>query len=261
MRTLSQSNFLKIIEGRDYEFLINGYPFDLRESVHLVNRQLHSQHHYHFKNCRLSTFTVSDTDISSHWSFENCQFDELVVESSRVANFEFHNCIMGDVLYKSNEDAGVLKIHGCKINYLEYLSNPKFDLLHIGCNNLLDKVNIIDNGAKNTDDSKFYLCPEKFNAIRIERLAASKLEIGTFGEYSNLFLSEIQTDHLLLRNCNNKNSKVTFKRVSPKSQKGSVLQFLDSTIGASVFENDFFNSYLSVEYKNSSITNFALASS
>tara|TARA_R110001592_G_scaffold343906_1_gene634787 strand:+ start:6447 stop:7232 length:786 start_codon:yes stop_codon:yes gene_type:complete len=259
MRALSQSDFLKVIEGRDYEFLINGYPFKLKESVHLSDGQFHSQHKYHFKNCRLPKLIVSGTDISSQWSFENCVFDELVIESSSVANIEFENCVIGDLVYKFNQNAGALKIHACKVNHLEYLSNSKFDLLHIGCNNLLDKVNILNNGAENTDESEFYLCPEKFNAIRIENLTASKLEIGTFGEYSNLFLSEIKTDHLLLRNCNSKNSKVVFKKVRPKSKNRGVLQFLDSTISASVFDNDFFKSYFSVEYKNSSIDSFSLA--
>lgn len=258
MRALNQSDFLKIIEGRDYEFLINGYPFELKESVCLSNQQFHSQHNYHFKNCRLPKLIVSETDVLSRWSFENCHFDELVIESSNVTNIEFENCIIDDLMYRFNQNAGALKINACKVNHLEYLSNSKFDLLHIGCNNLLDKVNILNNGSENTDESEFYLCPEKFNAIRIEKLTASKLEIGTFGEYSNLFLNEIRTDHLLLRNCNSKNSKVVFKKVRPKSQNRGVLQFMDSTIGASVFENDFFKSYFSVEYKNSSIDNFAL---
>ncbi|WP_157716194.1 hypothetical protein [Roseivirga echinicomitans] len=200
---------------------------------------------------------VSETDISSRWSFENCHFDELIIESSTVANIEFENCVIGDLMYKFNRNAGALKIHSCKVNHLEYLSNSKFDVLHIGCNNLLDKVNILNNGAENTGESEFYLCPEKFNAIRIEKLTASKLEIGTFGEYSNLFLNEIRTDHLLLRNCYSKNANVIFKKVRPKSENRGVLQFMDSTIGASVFENDFFKSYFSVEYKNSSIDNFA----
>lgn len=261
MRTLSQSNFLKIIEGKDYEFLINGYPFDLKSPVHLANQHFYSQHFYHFKNCRLPKLTVSETHVSSHWSFENCQFDELVIESSRVTNLEFYDCVIGSLLYRFNEDAGVLKINACKINRLEYLSNSKFDLLHIGCNNLLDKVNIVNNGVKNTDESKFFLCPEKFNTIRIEKLTASKLEIGTFGEYSNLFLYEIKTDHLLLKNCHSKKSKVVFKKVSPKNQNKGVLQFLDSTIGDSVFESDFFKSYFSVEYKNSSVGDYVLAGS
>ncbi|KYG82040.1 hypothetical protein EV198_2651 [Roseivirga ehrenbergii] len=258
MRALSQSNFLKIIEGKDYDFLINGFAFSLKESVHLSNGQFHSPHIYHFKNCRFPELVVSESDISSHWIFENCQFNEVAIESSRVANIEFENCVISDLVYKFNPDAGALRIHACKIDHLEYLSNSKFHSLHIGCNNLLDKVNILNNGIDNTSTSEFYLCPEKFNAIRVERLTASKMEIGTFGEYSNLFLNEIHADHLLLRNCHSKNSKVVFKKIKPKSESGGLLQLLDSTIGASVFEDDFFKSFFSVEYKNSTIDNYAL---
>ncbi|KOF02699.1 hypothetical protein OB69_10305 [Roseivirga seohaensis subsp. aquiponti] len=258
MRTLSQSNFIKIIEGKDYDFLINGFAFSLKEPVQLENGQFHSQHIYHFKNCRLPQLIVSESDVSSQWVFENCQIDEVAIESSRVANIQFENCVIGDLVYKFNPDAGALRIHACKIDHLEYLSNSKFHSLYIGCNNLLDKVNILNNGIDNTSASEFYLCPEKFNAIRIEKLTASKMEIGTFGEYSNLYLNEIRADHLLLRNCHSNNSKVIFKRIRPKSKNGGLLQLIDSTVGASVFEDDFFKSYFSVEYKNSTIDSFAL---
>ncbi|MGW8122335.1 hypothetical protein ACV07N_06700 [Roseivirga echinicomitans] len=253
MRNLSQYNFLKIVEGRDYEFLINGYPFTLKEAVHLENGQFHSPHKYYFKGCRYSTLKISDTKISSHWSFQNCHIDELVVSSSSVASFEFKNCVIGNLIYKSNNDAGILEINASKINQLEYLSNTKFKTLHIGCDNFLDKVNILDNGAANTEESNFYLCPEEFNAIRIERLTSSVLEIGTFGEYSNLFLNEVIVDHLRLKNCHSKNSEVLFKKVRPRHKSEGVLQFLDSTIDVSVFENDFIKSYPNVEYANSSI--------
>ena len=253
MRNINPSEFAKIIEGRDYEFLINGYGFRLKHDVELRRLMLDSRHIFRFQGCHFQSLSIEDSNLSSRWIFDNCSFKEIRVKSSRINRLELTNCIIEDFSYEDNSQAGTLKIGACRIKMLRYLKNLKFSRLEIGCENLLDQVEIKENGINNSISSSFYLCPEKFNQIRIDDFSVHDFEIGTFGEYSNLHLNKINADSVTLRNCNSDNSTVLFQNFSPLKKKAGLLKLANSKIRHSVFDKDFFKNFLSVEITNSEV--------
>jgi len=171
MRSITSFGFLKIVEGCDYEFLIEGFAFNVQHNIKINNGSFHSFHTFQFKGCSFKSLIISNSEISSHWVFENCYIQSLVINSSVVKNIDFRNCRIQRLEYSRNKDAGDLTVSACRIKTLEYIDNLKFTNLNIGCQNLLDRVNILNNGSESDQESSFYLCPEKFNEIKIDHFS------------------------------------------------------------------------------------------
>lgn len=258
MRKIGESVFLKIVDGKDYEFLINGYAFEMGECISISSCDIASPHNLLFKGCKFKSMALFEVQIGPSLTFQNCRFKDFIIDNCSLKQIEFENCTIERLVFTGNQNLGAVKINSSSIDYFDFNNNTSFQLLHIGCHNQLNSVQLINNGSKNEEVSRFFLCPERFNSIRIDKLHVASLEIGTFGEYSELTLTEVVADHILVRNCNSFKTSVIFEKVLPKNRKNSTLRLSNSNIDASVFDEGFIESYHSIEMENSTIESPAL---
>jgi hypothetical protein len=254
MRSINQSSFLKILSGHDYEFLINGFSFKLSEDVQISNSVFNSLHILKFVQSRFKSIYFSDIKLSSRVVFYECTFDSIKIESSSINSIEFKNCIIDKLIVSENKDIEEILIGGSKINNINIIGNNKLEVLHIGCDNLLDQATVKNNGKENSGQSRFFLCPELFNDIEIDSLTTSLFEIGTFGQFSNLRIDNITSDQVVFKNCFDYSAKVKLGNFKPLSDQKSILRITDSYLSSSNFDNDFLTRQnIFLELENSTI--------
>jgi hypothetical protein len=238
MRSINQSSFLKILSGLDYEFLINGFSFRLFEDIQVWSAGFNSLHSLKFYQSKFKSVYFNDIKLSSSVIFTECTFDSIKIDASSINSIEFKNCIIDELIVSHNRDIEVLLIGGCKINHLTIFDNIKLEILHIGCDNLLDQAIVKNNGEKNSGESRFFLCPERFNDIEIDSLTTSLFEIGTFGQFSNLRIANITSDQVVFKNCFDHTANVSIGDFKSLSDRKSILRISHSYLSSSNFTSD-----------------------
>lgn len=240
MRIISQKNFLKILSGGDYEFLINRYSFELMNGINASNLKSDSAHKLHFDKCKFKSFVCSESVLKSTIVFKNCTFNRVEFNHSELESLTFDNCTFDQLIFKSNSNIGSLTLGGCKVNRLTIEDNQRFHLIHIGCENLLDKADIKNNGQLNNREAKLYLCPEEFNKIDIAYLKVDKVEVGTLGRYSDFKLNNIWAEEVLLSNCDDSVVNAAFMNIQPIYGDKIIVKLLNSRIKADIFQSDLY---------------------
>lgn len=253
MRTLKAKDFLRIITGQDLEFRMTTYAFRLSEDVSLHG--LAVSHELTFTNCQFKEVHLDDANITGALNFEECEFNSLEVVNSNVQELVVSDCRMDAIHIQSNETIGSLMIEGSLINRLEINGNKRFERLHIGCANEIQKAVLNSNGFKNEQGkgSSVYLCPERFSHMEIDKLDSGRVEFGTFGEFAHMRVNEVIADEVKLDNCSNEKSDVVFTNIRPKTNKGTQFSISNSNIGSSVFANSEVKRFDRFSVENSSI--------
>lgn len=254
MRSIDQASFFKVLSGQDYEFLINGFSFRMFEDVRIKNSRCSSAHTLKFGNSRFKSVFFSDLELSSNVVFNHCTFETIEIAYSGIQSIQFKNCIIDKLLVSRNKWFNELLLADSQINTLLIKDNNKIDVLHIGCDNLLDQAQIMNNGESNANQSRFFLCPERFNDITVKNLKAGRFELGTFGQFSNLNIDNITSDEVIFKNCFEKSNNVRIGDFKPFSKIISEVKISDSYLNSSNFTNDFFSrENILIELENSII--------
>ncbi len=254
MRSIDQSGFFKILSGQDYEFLINGFSFRMFEDVRIKNSRCSSAHSLKFGNSRFKSVFFSDLELNSNIVFNHCTFETIAIEHSGIQSMQFKNCVIDKLLVSCNKWVNELLLADSQINTLLINDNNKIDQLHIGCDNLLDQAQIMNNGESNANQSRFFLCPERFNDIIVNNLKAAHFELGTFGQFSNLNIDNVTADEVIFKNCFEKSNNVQIGDFKPLSKESSIVKISDSYLNSSIFTNDFLSrKSILIELENSTI--------
>jgi len=253
MRTLHAKDFLKIVTGKDLEFRMNAYVFRLAEDVSLHGVSI--VHHFTFKGCFFKEVHIDDANISGTLEFENCELKSLEIINSEFNEVALRECRMDSFQVCNNEAIGSLSINSSLINRLEVSDNRRFESLHVGCANEIQKALLTSNGFKNEqgERSSVYLCPERFNHLEIDRLNSGRVEFGTFGEFAHMRVNEVTANEVKLDNCSNAKSDVVFTNIRPKTNKGTRFSIANSQIGPEVFANGEIKKFDQFSVENSSI--------
>jgi hypothetical protein len=262
MRSINQSSFLKILSGLDYEFLINGFSFRLSEDIQIWSGGFNSLHSLKFYHSKFKSVYFNNIKLSSSVIFSECTFDSIKIDASSIISIEFKNCTIGELTVSHNRDIEEILIGGCKINQLAIVDNSKLEILHIGCDNLLDQAIVKNNGGRNSGQSRFFLCPERFNDIEIDSLTAGLFEVGTFGQFSNLKIDNITSDKIVFKNCFDHTANVSIGDFKPFRDRKSILRISHSYLSSSNFANDFLtrqNIFLELENSTIDYTSSRLA--
>ena len=253
MRTLRAKDFLKIVTGQDLEFRMGAYAFRLSEDVSLHGVNI--AHHFTFSGCKFKELHLDDATVSGSLIFENCDLKSLEIVNSDFNEVEVNNCRMDSLHISGNEAIGSLSVNASFINRLELRENKRFERLHVGCANEIQKALLTANGFKNEqgDRSSVYLCPERFNHLEVDQLNSGKVEFGTFGEFAHMRVNEVTASEVKLENCSNAKSDVVFTNIRPKTEKGTKFSIANSEIGPEVFTNGELKKFDQFSVENSSI--------
>jgi len=254
MRTLKAKDFLKIVTGNDLEFRMTSYAFRLAEDVSLHGVSV--AHNFTFKGCKFKEVHLDDVSVTGSLTFEDCELKSLEVVNSDFSEIAVSESRMDSLHICGNEAIGSLSVDGSMINRLEVRDNKRFERLHVGCANEIQKALLTSNGFKNEqgDQSSVYLCPERFNHLEIDRLNSGRVEFGTFGEFAHMRVNELTAAEVKLENCSNAKSDVLFTNIRPKSEKGTKFSIANSTIGPEVFADGEIKKFDQFSVENSSIT-------
>ena len=162
---------------------------------------------------------------------------------------------MDSLHISGNEAIGSLSVNASLINRLELRENKRFERLHVGCANEIQKALLTSNGFKNEqgDRSSVYLCPERFNHLEVDQLNSGIVEFGTFGEFAHMRVNEVTASEVKLENCSNAKSDVVFTNIRPKTEKGTKFSIANSEIGPEVFTNGELKKFDQFSVENSSI--------
>lgn len=253
MRTLRAKDFLKIVTGQDLEFRMSAYEFRLCEDISLHGVEI--SHQFTFTGCKFKELHLDDVNMAGALDFQNCELKSLEIVNSDFNEVAVSNCRMDALHICSNEAIGSLSINASFINHLEIRGNKRFERLHVGCANEIQKALLNSNGFKNEqgDRSTVYLCPERFNHLEIDRLNSGRVEFGTFGEFAHMRVNEVTASEVKLDNCNTTNSDVVFTNIRPKTEKGTKFSIANSNIGPEVFANGEIKKFDQFSVENSSI--------
>ena len=253
MRSLRAKDFLKIITGRDLEFRMNPYRFKLLEDVNLDNVEV--IHDLEFGQCQFRKVTLNQVKLTGAISFTDSQLKCLEITQSDFREIKIKDARMNRLLVKGNTAIGSLWVNGSMINELEVSENQRFETLHIGCANEIQRAVLNSNGFHNGQgsSSQVYLCPERFNHLEVDRLNSGKVEFGTFGEFAHMRVNDVVASEVALENCCNEKSDVLFTNIRPNEEGGSRFKIANSNIGPAVLANSELKRFKHIQVENSSI--------
>jgi hypothetical protein len=252
MRTINSRQFLKILKGEDLEFRISQYPVRLVDKVKLED--LHFPYDIHFResvfqelsfrNCRFSgDLSFSGSKIGK-LSLRACDFRHLSVKQTEVLQFEV----------KKSVQAKSVTIGASAINSLVIEHNEVFESIELGCENHIMQASLSYNGdiQKNSFKSTIFICPERFDILKLKNNCAEILHVGTIGEHAQFEVENLSANLLLFSNCNGESTNVALRGLRPIDPAVASVCIVNSERIVRLNDQGVFNAFSRIKrYKHS----------
>ena len=248
MRNINLRQFLKIIKGEDLEFRISPFAFKLNEPA--VIQDSHLPYDLNFQTCQFESITFKNCRFSGNLEFVCSNTKNLSFDACLLHNLEVMNTDISSFSIKNSHELREIIIKDSNIDELELEKNPIYETIHLGCGNNIRSCIITNNGVsdENSFSTKLFICPERFEVIKIKNITTDILHIGTFGQYSKLNVDDVKAEMVLIDGCSAELSNVSFKNVMPLDAEASALHLVNT-----VFDQEIFNASAFQNYKTTKV--------
>lgn len=243
MRNINLRQFLKIIKGEDLEYRISPFAFKLNESASVQDS--HLPYDLNFRTCEFESLTFKNCRFSGNLDFINSSTKNLSFDACLLHNLEVLDSDIASLSIKKSHEFRAIVIKDSNINELELEDNPIYETIHLGCGNNIRSCIIADNGIsdRNSFSTKVFICPERFEVMKVNKLTTDILHIGTFGQYARLSVVDVKAEMVLIDGCSPELSKVRFENVMPLDKEASALHLVNTVFDREIFSHTAFLNY------------------
>lgn len=243
MRSINLKQLLKIMKGEDLEFRISPFAFRLTESATI--RDAHLPYDLNFQNCHFENLSFENCRFSGSLEFVASCTKALSFDTCLLHNLEIEEANIAHLSLRNSYELRALIIKDSNVNELHLEDNPIYETIHLGCGNHIRNCTITNNGApdRNSFSTKVFICPERFEGIKIKNLTTDILHIGTFGQYAQLSVTDVNAEMVLIDGCSPLLSKVSFENVTPLDEEASALHLVNTVFDQVIFNTNAFKNY------------------
>lgn len=243
MRNINLKQLLKIMKGEDLEFRISPFAFRLVEPATI--RDAHLPYDLNFQNCHFENLTFENCRFSGNLEFNTSSTKALSFEACLLHNLEIECADIASLTIKNSFEFRALIVKDSNINELLLKENPIYETIHLGCGNNIRNCTLTNNGApdKNSFSTKVFICPERFEVIKVKNMTTDILHIGTFGQYAQLSIADVNAEIVLIDGCSALLSKVSFENVMPLDEEASALHLVNTVFDREIFNAEAFKNY------------------
>lgn len=243
MRNINLRQFLKIIKGEDLEFRISPFAFKLNEPV--LVKDSHLPYDLNFRACHFEKLTFKNCRFSGNLEFIDSNIETLSFDSCLLHNLEATGVDIGHISIENSNEFRSLIIKDSNVNDLILLNNPIYETIHLGCGNNIRTCTLEKNGVSevNSFSTKVFICPERFEVMRIKNLTTDILHVGTFGQYARLNIADVNAECVLIDGCSFSTSKVSFKNIQPRDKEASAFHLINTVFDQEIFGEKAFRNY------------------
>lgn len=257
MRPITSKQLLRVFQGQDLEFRITEYPVKCLSAIsyeglvfpHNLNFKDSLFGHLNFVNCKFLGDINFNGSTVEELQFEGCQLKNIEIRSSNVKNLTI------------NHSTQLQKIHvgSSSINTINIEGNKYFEAIELGCENHMVAAYIAENGNSelNSFKSTIYICPERFESIKMKNNTSEILHIGTIGEYASFEIVNYNANLVLFSNCNSNSTKVKFRKMKPIDPNTVSVCIVNSSNILEMHNEGLFSGFKSVK-KYQQIEDFSL---